>query len=54
MFEITNETRNAAIEEMAKIVGEVDIDGLTQDEVNAVLGRAFDAAVVCVKRQFGM
>ncbi len=54
MFEITEETRNAAIAEMAKIISVVDIDNLPEDALNEVLGNAFDAAVICVKRQFGM
>jgi hypothetical protein len=48
MFKITEETRNAAIEEMRKILTS---DALLTDDK---LGEAFDAAVDIVKKQFGM
>lgn len=51
MFEISDETRNAAIIAMKDIILEHEPDVQVSDEV---LGEAFDAAVVCVKRQFGM
>ena len=54
MFKITEETRNAAIEAMAEILSKVDIDGLSQEETNVVLGEMFDTAVILVKKQFGM
>jgi hypothetical protein len=47
MFEISEETRNAAIEEMREILH------LTMED-DEDLGKAFDAAVAIVKRQFGM
>ena len=48
MFEISEDTRNAAIEEMTAIF---ERNGDTVNE--AVVGEAFDAAVAIVKRQFG-
>lgn len=61
MFEITDETRNAAIAEMraallSGVNGEILNTVLSGHEADfdARLGDAFDAAVVCVKRQFGM
>jgi hypothetical protein len=47
MFKITEETRNAAIEEMREILN------LTMED-DEDLGKAFDAAVAIVKKQFGM
>jgi hypothetical protein len=47
MFQITEETRNAAIAEMREILN------LTMED-DEDIGKAFDAAVICVKRQFGM
>ena len=48
MFEITEETRNAAIEAMTEIFTR------NGDEVTeAVVGDAFDKAVEIVKKQFG-
>ena len=54
MFKISEETRTAAIEAMAEILGKVDVDGLSQEETNVVLGEMFDTAVTLVKKQFGM
>jgi len=51
MFEITEETRQAAIDEMAKIIYEYDHDANLNDEA---FGKAFDKAVEIVMKQFGM
>lgn len=57
MFEISEQTKTEAIEAMRAIllagVGE-DVLAGNEAELDARLGDAFDAAVVCVKRQFGM
>lgn len=47
MFEITDETRNTAIEAMREIL----LDAELNDDA---LGKAFDTAVAIVKKQFGM
>lgn len=47
MFEITDETKAAAVKAMREIL----LDAELTDEV---LGEAFDAAVTIVKKQFGM
>lgn len=47
MFEITEETKTAAVEAMREIL----LDAELNDEA---LGNAFDAAVAIVKKQFGM
>lgn len=47
MFEITEETRNAAVEAMREIL----LDAELNDET---LGEAFDVAVEIVKKQFGL
>jgi hypothetical protein len=54
MFKITEETKAEAIEAMNKILANVDIDTMSQDETDAVLGEMFEAAVAIVKKQFGM
>ena len=60
MFEITEETKREAIiamrEALLRGVDETVLNGLTGNEVELErrLGDAFDVAVVCVKRQFGM
>lgn len=46
MFEITEETKAAAVEAMREI--------LSKGVDDATLGEAFDAAVNIVKKQFGM
>lgn len=47
MFEISEETRNRAIDAMREILLDSDLN----DED---LGKAFDAAVDIVKKQFGL
>jgi hypothetical protein len=54
MFKITEETRNAAIEAMTEILGKVDVDTMSREETDKVLGEMFDVAVDIVKKQFGM
>jgi hypothetical protein len=54
MFKITEETKAAAIEAMREILGTVDIDTMSVEETDAVLGDMFDVAVDIVKKQFGM
>ena len=51
MFEITEETRNAAIEAMREIIGKTSAGAEVTDET---IGEAFEAAVAIVKKQFGM
>lgn len=46
MFQITEETKSAAIEAMRKALGD--------NHTDAELGEAFDVAVAIVKAQFGM
>jgi hypothetical protein len=61
MFEITEQTKVAAVEAMREAL----LSGVNEDVLKSVLagheadfdarlGAAFDAAVVCVKAQFGM
>jgi hypothetical protein len=54
MFEITDATRDAAIDAMAEIIGEADFAQLTEAQADLVLGQCFDTAVEIVKRQFGL
>lgn len=51
MFEISEETRNAAIVAMKDIILEKEPDAQIGDEV---IGEAFDEAVAIVKKQFGL
>ena len=52
MFMITEETRNAAIEEMRQIMEQAE--SLGEDTAEETLGKCFDAAVAIVKKQFGL
>jgi hypothetical protein len=51
MFEITEETRKAAIEAMLAIIYDHDPDAQLD---NQIAGEAFDAAVKIVMKQFGL
>lgn len=52
MFDITEETRNEAIEAMRQIMEQAEDSG--EDTGEEILGKCFDAAVAIVKKQFGM
>ena len=51
MFQITEETKEQAVEAMSKVLFDIDPDAqLTKEN----LGEAFDAAVKIVMAQFGL